>query len=172
MSSNSKKKLPKSRYQIERCATALLEGRVLAIDPSSGSQSSLPGYALFDKGELIDHGVIKLKISRELPRRLNELGEALKTEFPAVDVLVIEDIPVRSYGKGASPHASLLKAVGCILACCTYREFVEISPPTWKAYVRRNPERFSKVYEKSDDLDAWIIGQYALDTAREILGRV
>lgn len=138
-------------------------GKVLVIDPSSGSQSSLPGYALFEKGELKEVGVLELNIGRELGQRLKQLSDSLR-EFGEVDVLVIEDIPVRSFGKGARPHASLLKAVGCVMGSVSYKHLVEVSPSTWKAYLKRNEGKFLN-YMKSDDWDALIMGYCSLDRA-------
>ena len=165
------KKRPKQakyRFQINRCLNSLVSGTVLAVDPSSGSQSSLPGYALFKEGRLVESGVIELKIGRELPRRLSQLADTLLNEFEEADVLVIEDIPTRSHGRHGSAHASLLKAVGCILGAAKYKQFVEISPSAWKAYLRRNEDKFPD-YGKSDDWDAIVLGYMAIDVATEML---
>lgn len=160
-----KKKQSKVDYQVAKCKSALLEGTVLAIDPSSGSASSLPGYALFRCGELIDSGVIDLKVGWELHRRLSQLATTLREDFEEVDVLVLENIPVTGFGRSSKAHASLIKAVGAILSSAKYKALVEISPSTWRAYIKRHADEFTE-YEKSDEWDAIIMGYCILDKAR------
>lgn len=140
---------------------------MLVIDPSSGSSSSMPGYALFSKGELLDSGVLLINSSLELPRRLKEIATCLQTAFVDVDVLVIEDIPVRAYGRNAAAHATLLKSIGCFLACAKYNHFVEISPSVWKSYLLRDPSE-CQGYEKNDEWDAKVMGYCVLDIARSL----
>lgn len=163
----SKKKPTKTRFQINRCRKQILEGKVLAIDPSSGSASSLPGYALFEAGKLKESGLIELKIGKELPRRLEDLARSLREDFEEVDVLVIEDIPVRSHGRHGGAHASLMKAVGCILGAAKRKQTVEMAIPTWKSYLRKTVEQFPD-YNKDDDWDAIVMGYCAIDLARTV----
>ena len=67
--------------QAEKNLQALIEGHVLAIDPSSGSRDSMPGYAVFFKGQLLDSGLIEVARGRELNRKLFIIGETLRTQF-------------------------------------------------------------------------------------------
>lgn len=162
-----KKKDTKTVYQAKRAKKSILEGSMLVIDPSSGSAQSLPGYALFDKGELTDSGVIELVVGRELPRRLQQLADSLRKDFDKVDVLAIEDIPVRGHGTHAGAHASLLKSVGTIFSAAQYDKYVEVHIQTWKAFLRRRAEEFPD-YAKGDEWDAIIMGYCLINIAQEL----
>ena len=71
-------------------------GTVLCIDPSSGGNSSLPGYALMYAGEVIDSG--EIPVSGDLRvrgayvgHRLYEIGAQLRALFPfRVELLGVE----------------------------------------------------------------------------------
>jgi Holliday junction resolvasome RuvABC endonuclease subunit len=161
------KQMRKVEYQTQRAVRSLLAGSVLVIDPSSGSSSSMPGYAIFQAGQLIDSGIIQIDSSKEVPRRLQALATALQTDFPPVDVLIIEDIPVRSYGRNAHAHATLLKSVGAVLSSVRYEKFVEISPSVWKAYVASDASD-AEGYSKGDEWDAKVMGFCVMALARKI----
>lgn len=142
---------------------------MLVVDPSSGSSSSMPGYALFKGGQLVDSGVLQIDSSKEVPRRLQDISNCLRSEFPEVDVLVIEDIPSRSFGRNASAHATLLKSVGTVLGSAQYKKFVEVAPSVWHAWLRTYPEE-AKGYEKGDEWDAKVMGYCVLSIAKEFTG--
>ena len=144
--------------QSERLLPALLEGRILAIDPSSGSKESMPGYAIFHAGQLIDSGLIEVKIGRELNARLFSIGECLRTQFEAPDVLAVEHIPPFMRGSGFSKSiVSLQRAIGVIIGSID-RPLVEVPPITW--------HKLTPVgYVKSDEKDAVMIGYAAIWTA-------
>lgn len=161
------KSLRKVEYQTQRAVKAVLTGLMVVIDPSSGSSSSMPGYAIFKEGKLIDSGVMQIDHRKEVPRRLQDISKCLSSEFPEADVLVIEDIPSRSFGRNAIAHATLLKSVGCILASSKYHRFIEISPSVWHAYIKREPKE-AEGYVKGDEWDAKIMGYCILELAREI----
>lgn len=147
---------------IRLCVPELLQGRVLSVDPSSGSESSMPGYALFEAGVCKEHGIIELERKGEQPKyRLCELGKSLRTEFETPDVLVIEKISAKSWDRrrGAAGHASLLKSVGTILGAHDWPYIVEIPPSQWKKI------SVDADYEKGDAEDALYMGKAAIMVA-------
>lgn len=141
----------------------LTYGTVLSIDPSIGSSSSLPGWAIYRGGTLVDSGTIHTGGSHlELWQRARRLGDALRTlcgEYK-IDVLVYEDIPATS-GFNQNAISSLLKAVGVVLSSTTSSHVLGIHPASWKNYVR--PE-----YQKGDKEDAIEIGWVAISVAQYI----
>lgn len=161
------KLLRKVEYQTSRALRSLLEGSVLVIDPSSGSASSQPGYAIFQAGQLMDSGIIKIDHSKEVPRRLQDIAEALRRDFQPVNVLIVEDIPVRAFGRNAAAHATLLKSVGTILCAAQYDKYVEISPSVWHAWLSKDPPQ-ARGYKKGDEWDARVMGYCIMDLAAEL----
>lgn len=161
LSSISKKS--KLYQEVARLRGPLQHGTVFAVDPSIGSSSSSPAWALYRSGELIDSGMIHTGGSHlELWQRARKLGNALHilTQEAGVDVLIYEDIPATS-GFNQNAIASLLKAVGIVLACTTSSHVLGVHPASWKNYVR--PE-----YKKGDKEDAVEIGHVAIGLARHI----
>lgn len=141
---------------------ALVSGTVLAVDPSCGSSSSLPGFAVYSAGELIDSGVIPIDISQDLPGRLRQLHNFICSSMHhlSCDVLVYEDIPPRRYGGGsAHGHASLLKSVGTILGAVDHRHAIGLKPAMWTRHK-------SVDYVKGDEQDAIEMGRIAIAIAR------
>lgn len=156
---------PKSKlYQdVKRLELELRTGMVLAVDPSIGSSSSCPGWAVYDTGELkysgtIDTGGSHLPIWKRARTLADEL-RAICDDF-APTLLVYEDIPATS-GFNANAQASLLKAVGIVLAATNTDECLGVHPASWKNYVR--PE-----YVKGDEADAIEIGYVTIELARTI----
>lgn len=156
-------KKTKLYQEVDRLKGPLVYGNVLCIDPSIGSSSSSPGWAYYQSGVLVDSGTIHTGGSHlELWQRARRLGGALHilcAEYK-VDVLVYEDIPATS-GFNQNAIASLLKAVGIVLACTTSSHVLGVHPASWKNYVR--PE-----YKKGDKEDAIEIGWVAIGLAKHI----
>jgi hypothetical protein len=141
----------------------LLNGTVLSIDPSIGSASSMPGWAVGRAGKLVASGELEIDASRSVPLRLQELHRLLRElvrEWEP-DVLVYEDIPASRHGGGAAGHASLLKAVGVVLSIAGPRGHVGILPISWKRLVRPS-------YIKGDREDAEEILYIITEAAKEI----
>jgi hypothetical protein len=141
----------------------LTVGVALVVDPSIGSSSSSPGWAIYDKGKLsrsstIDTGGSHLPLW-ERARKLGEAMHALCQEYRP-DILVYEDIPATSRFN-PNAQASLLKAVGVILACTDTESVIGIHPASWKNYV-------NKEYRKGDEEDAIEIGRIVTELARYI----
>ncbi len=151
--------------QISGCTTFLIKGIVLAVDPSVGSSSSMPGYAVYVAGLLRDSGIISLDPQAPIHVRLRGLVYALRKIHQQYnpDVLVYEDIPAQRYGGGgnAGAHASLLKAVGAILSTSGTDYVVGIQPVSWKPMARSS-------YVKGDAEDAEEIGWICIQEAKRI----
>lgn len=150
--------------QIREHKELLLAGTVLSVDPSCGSLSSMPGYAVHINGILVGSGIIQLDPAQDLGDRLCNLRIYLahlqKVWNP--DILIYEEIASRAFnGRAASGHASLLKSVGVVLASVEVGGRIGMRPNIWKKLVRPS-------YRKSDEGDAIEMGFIAIDLARKI----
>lgn len=157
-------KTTKAYEPLRRNYKFLTEGSVVCIDPSVGSRSSMPGFAVYYKGELHESGTFQLNPDDPIHVRLNRLNYMVRLLYKAAepDILVYEDVPAQRYGGGnANAHASLLKAVGAILSVSGPRDVVGLVPTSWKKMAR--PE-----YVKSDENDAIELGYVAISEARRI----
>lgn len=159
---------PKSKlYQeVKKEKDALLVGVALIVDPSIGSSSSSPGWAVYTKGKLtasgtIDTGGSHLPLWQRARTLGEEMGKLCQRYQP--DILVHEDIPATS-GFNANAQASLLKAVGIVLACTDTESVLGVHPASWKSYVRQS-------YTKGDEEDAIEIGYVVTALARHIASK-
>ena len=146
---------------IRAAVEPILLGDMLVIDPSVGSDSSMPGYALYEAGVFKEKGTIEIESVGERPAvRLTELGKCLREDFATPDVLVIEKISAKSWDRrrGASGHASLLKSVGTILGTHDWPAIVEIPPRQW-SFIR------DEHYVKGDANDAEYMGKAVIAVA-------
>lgn len=147
----------------------LLEGKVLAFDPSSSSSSSSPGYSLWDKGILLESGTLELQHGIPLHERLYNLREDIVKEFETPDLLMVERIApmfAGSAGKFQGQPASVIalhRSIGVIMSCFKTK-ILEISPVQW----RRN---VSDDYPKGDANDAVMIGYCGIKEAARLLER-
>lgn len=157
-------KTSKAYISIEENLQRLLEGVVVSIDPSIGSSSSMPGWAVYRAGQYVASGIFEMAVHKSLPERLRTLANHIRklyNEYPP-DVLVYEDIPAQRYGMGnAVAHASLLKALGAILSVPGPDGYVGIMPVSWKQLVR-------DTYNKGDEADAVEIGHVVIECAGQI----
>ena len=55
------KKKSKTELAIEQCYQIILSGKILCVDPSTGSKSSRPGFAWYESGELKESGTIDMR---------------------------------------------------------------------------------------------------------------
>ena len=131
---------------------------MLCVDPSSGSRGwkgragSMPGYALFRAGTLVDSGIIEIpKLGRESCYRIQDLGSILREQFEVPDLLVVEKVSGRA-------RVSLVKSAGAIIASVLASRIIEIAPRSWQKWVR--PDQWTRAI-KSDENDAKAMG-YAL----------
>jgi hypothetical protein len=157
-------KTSKAYKDIEDNLQGILDGVVVSIDPSIGSSSSMPGWAVYMDGEYLKSGTFDIPVHKSIPDRLRILANHLRklyNEYPP-DVLVYEDIPAQRYGMGnAVAHASLLKALGAILSVPGPDGYVGIMPVSWKKGVR-------DTYQKGDESDAVEIGYVVIEFAAQI----
>ena len=140
----------------------LLNGTILAIDPSSGSANSQPGYALFKSGQLEDSGLVRIRSGDEVHNRLYRLSHSLREDFEQPDLLVTENIPpFMGEGPGAAFATrnviSLHQSVGVIMSIWDVPVLL-VSPRSWRSLVPDN-------YHKSDENDAIMLGWTAIHKA-------
>ena len=142
----------------------LTDGLVVSIDPSIGSNSSMPGWAVYRASKYVESGTFKMNPRDSVPDRLRTLHNYVRKlyiQYPP-DVLVYEEIPsMRQGGGNAEAHASLLKALGAILSVPGPDGYVGIMPISWKKMVRED-------YIKGDERDAVEIGHIVIELAHEI----
>lgn len=159
------KKKTKTYQAVEKCYREILEGKILAVDPSTGSQSSRPGFAWFEQGVLKESGEILVDLKSNRSKRLYEIANTIRTEFPVPDILIVEYIPPIVYKKfGAMNNVSLMalqKAIGAIIGAHPFEHLLEIPASAWKKY--KQPE-----YIKTDEFDAITLGICAIETAKQV----
>lgn len=139
----------------------LREGVVVAIDPSIGSTSSMPGYAVYRNSKLLTSGIFEITPTDDKPTRLRRLVHLLRDLYNQYDpdILVYEELSPRRYGGGsAHGHASLLKALGAILSVSGPTGSVGLPPTMWTKLKRSG-------YVKGDAEDAVEMGWIAIDIA-------
>ena len=132
------------------CKPFCTKGTIISVDPSIGSASSMPGYALTVDGVLVDSGILAINPREPHNKRLAGIQAQLKALTPNPDVVVCESIaPVLSVG---GPNVIQLHwAVGVILATYPNAHAVLIPNQTWKKHLR---EAQLVNYVKSDENDA------------------
>lgn len=163
MAASKINKTTKMYKQIKGCWQQVLEGTFLAIDPSSGSSSSMPGYAVFLNGNLVESGIISVSPAAKKNTRLFGITDSLRTEFDHPDVIAIENIPPMTFKGGGMSGWSLValqRSIGAIISVFDC-EYIEVAPIAWKSY------RFEG-YEKNDQNDAICIGLCVIAAARQI----
>lgn len=156
--------MSKIEEQINPLKATILNGKILVVDPSSGSKESMPGYAIFENGKFVDSGKIAIEYRQSLQLRLFSLRETLQRDFvpERPDVLVVENIaPFIANTKGTfgatKSVLSLHKAVGVTVSCFNC-PLVEVSPISWRRFIPNG-------YLKSDEADAIMMGLTVLKIA-------
>jgi hypothetical protein len=151
---------------------AVLGGRMLVLDPSIGSDSSQPGYAIREAGQLTDSGVIDMPRYEDRSRRLWYLRQTLQQQFTEkFDVVVIEDIPTHRFSRGrggrvfanAKAQIPLHKAVAVIESCFSC-PVIFIAPVTWHSFAPLD-------YIKSDESDAIVMSHAVVEVAKHVKQR-
>jgi hypothetical protein len=151
------RKMGKTKLQIKLNADKILNGTVLAIDPSSGSKESQPGYAIFKAGVLQDHGTLKIPhkvIYERMPILYDKIQEILPIPL---DVFLIEQIRGQNFS-----HVFLNWACGVSISAVRAPVTIEIEVLMWRAYMKCFPE-----YVKSDATDAVMIAEAVLFMANQ-----
>lgn len=154
----------------EFCSTyysEVLNGNLLAIDPSSGSTSSMPGYAIYRCGILVDSGFIQLTANTRLHQRLHQLMECLRVDFleaESIDVVAVEYIAMKNYKGSGTRHSAvsllpLQRSVGVVQAVFGGLPVIEVAPISWKKYAE--PDQV-----KTDEFDAIGIGRCVVEVSK------
>jgi Holliday junction resolvasome RuvABC endonuclease subunit len=146
-------------------ANIILTGTVLCIDPSIGSKSSQPGYAIYVAGALEDSGFIELGTAATgtVAQRLHKFRMTLEEDFQKPDLVVVERIVINPKAKGYN-NVSVLKlnqAVGVTMSQWDV-PVIEVSPMSWKATAKT-----LDAYEKTDEWDGIALGWCVLTKAKE-----
>lgn len=152
----------------ERYAQQILNGRMMVIDPSSGSAKSSPGYAIYEAGVLVDSGILNVPRDLELPIKLRMIANSLRNEFKIPDVVVLEHIAPffrNNQGPGgAKPDfinksvLSLHRACGAIMSAINCDSWIYVAPISWRSFIPVN-------YNKTDENDAILMGYTVLRNA-------
>lgn len=154
--------------EVKRCGRDALTGTLIAFDPSTGSKSSMPGYAIFKKGKLVESGIIQVNSAARRNVRLYSITQALLNEFPEPDVIAVENIPPVQYNRGRAMGGwalvAIQRSIGAIISCFD-SEYIEVAPKAWQSY------KFDG-YNKSDEHDAICIGICVIETAKQIYGEL
>lgn len=158
-----KVKLPVYKQQIKDSLDAILTGTLLSIDPSTGSGTSMPGYAVFKAGKLVESGTIDLDIKGNRAQKLYEINRTLREDFGEYkfDAIAVENIGY--FVAKMSPRAliSLQRAVGAIIAAHPTENLIEVPSNVWQKHVYKG-------YVKGDREDAVCIGLCVINTAKEL----
>jgi hypothetical protein len=157
----------KLQRTLRRFPEKVLHGRMLVVDPSSGSTTSMPGYAEFLNGVLVDSGTIQIPYSKAVHKRLRYLRDCLDRDFAneRYDVLVLESLSIMQSTRRRA-MSLLLESVGVFLACIESDEVAYVAPASWHAYVRR---KYGDSYVKSDEADARVMGELVIEEAKAIV---
>lgn len=139
-----------------------MTGSILAIDPSSGSVSSQPGYALYKDMKLVEAGHIRVTPKNSIHKRLWELRDSLMNDFETPDLLVTEHIGSSLWGSNNQGALALQYSVGVIMSVFDC-PLVKVSPLTWRKYI---PDG----YIKTDANDAIMLGYTAMLEAAQMRG--
>jgi len=155
----------KTYAAIESMWRTILNGTMLCIDPSTGSRSSRPGFAWYDKGVLKESGEITVDMEAHRSKKLYEISRTIREDFPLPDILVVEYIPPVTFRTGIKMNKvalmALQKAIGAIMAAHPFDNLLEIPPTSWRSYKPAN-------YVKTDEMDAVCLGLCAVGVAKDI----
>ncbi len=142
---------------IEPLKDRLRDCHLLAVDPSSGSANSLPGYALFKAGKLIEAGVLEVPRSGPIWVRLQKQAWAWRECFEVPDVLAIEGIAPYINGGNSKATINLQRAVGVAMANIATPNVIEVYAASWRKHVKGLDN-----WNKTDYNDAILIGYACL----------
>lgn len=135
----------------------ITKGKLISIDPASGGKS-LPGFAVFNNGKLVQKGFIELPSKMPVAYRLRVLYSKLSVLVEDADVLAIEEI------RGNMGHVFLLWSVGVAVCAIKCKVLIEVPINVWRALAKADP-----LYQKADDEDAYLIGKALIVRAEENL---
>jgi len=126
------------------------KGLMLVIDPSTGATGSA-GFAVFDKGHLIDSGDIAVNRTDKTHKRLREMSLLVNDYFDKeYTVLVLEQL------EGGYAPKSLKGSIYVFQASVDAKHYFELVPKTWQAIARVMSDWTEA--NKSDEYDAIWLG--------------
>lgn len=139
---------------------AVLTGRMLCIDPSSGGSTrrgvkGVSGWALFENGQPIESGTVAFPNATFTHDRIKEVYKKFEGLFGPVDVLVLEEIP-----SNRQTQKSLIQACGAIIAAVDWTGVFEVNVKTWQSIANQWGG-----WEKTDEQDALYMGYSAVAIA-------
>lgn len=143
---------------LDNYKTKILEGTFISIDPSVGSGSSMPAWALYKQGKLVESGKWKIELDQELADRCRDLHGLVTALIKETTPLLVVVEKITAGGRFKRMD-SLLKGVGAIMVAASPLPVLEISPRTWQTM---KPDD----YYKSDEQDAIAIGYYVVETSK------
>tara|TARA_B100001094_G_scaffold65503_2_gene61600 strand:+ start:10552 stop:11139 length:588 start_codon:yes stop_codon:yes gene_type:complete len=152
-----------SKKKCQKLSDKILNGRMLAIDPSSGATDratgspSIAGFAYFDKGILVESGLILIPESQNKETRFRYILDLLQSQFNEdYDILALEDIPLARRRGNFNTSQTLIQACGVFIAGVS-GQLIELNSHTWQAVARRIGG-----WKKGDEADAQYIGLAAI----------
>lgn len=131
----------------------LMKGKILSIDPSIGSQSSMPGYAVFMDGALVTSGLIPVDRKKSTEDRLQQLSRWIASLGRTYDLMLIENVQF-----GLRRNSSLLLAAGALMGAASAPVVIQVPPAFWRP-------RAGTGYIKGDERDAIEIGRVCIACA-------
>lgn len=157
---------PQLLRNIRNCREKLLTGRVISIDPSSGSRTSSPAYAIYRQGKLVAADSIKLpgillNNAKYTPHRLRYISQILH-DLGEFDVLAIEWFdPEPNHKTNHKSMQQLNQSVGCISGAVQWDRVIPVFGFEWTRHRPRD-------YVKSDIDDAVHIGKWVIELASKM----
>jgi len=138
-------------------------GTLIALDPSSGSEASMPAVAVFVKGKLVFAESLYVAPGKPLCYRLSRLLKemlAIREKWEP-DAIAVEWIPQKING---SAIPALRSAIGVMLAVFGERadKVLEVPAMAWQSVVKK---KAGEDYIKSDIADAVGIGTWVFEAA-------
>lgn len=136
----------------------ILGGTLVTIDPSIGSSSSQPGYAVAHAGVLQITGTLRIDPKETVYKRCRSVYDTVSVLIPSPpDVLGIEALPA------AFANQKTIWAVSLSIAAADATQTLEIPIPFWKAYART-----CAWYQKGDAADARAMCEAMIAWCREV----
>lgn len=120
-----------SRTRSKQYKSIILERSFLCIDPSSGATGDA-GWAIFDKGRVIDQGVISVSnMNSAKHKRLRELMKCLFDDFERTELMIMEEI------RGKHTKETLVQACGVFIAGIDCEYQFDMNVATWQAIAKK-----------------------------------
>lgn len=146
--SSSKDKRSQLAKSVVQHADIITDGLWISFDPSAGNRT---GYAVWNRGELIESGVLVLSSGPQtVESRLYRLRRTMLDKFLPPQLIVVEMI---NFSAGGKSSGALQKAIGVMMTAWEV-PCLEVAPSTWKKYLNLFPK-----YVKGDEADARMIGE-------------